>query len=205
MASASASASSRMMKRYVVSSLLSSRTVTARLRTTTRAKQGKVSGGGFAKHLSETQQASRKKTLVSTVDSIMRETTEIERRAEENIRHDKKKKMKKIQGDTGIGDMLPEDIQKEHAARGRVDFVTVRLRQKALSLILSERALKKKIFYEMMMYIDMYTVVVCGYVLGRDAAMSVYMHENIRNGMELCLRKRCVCGRTCVFSMEAFS
>ena len=150
MASASASASSRMMKRYVVSSLLSSRTVTARLRTTTRAKQGKVSGGGFAKHLSETQQASRKKTLVSTVDSIMRETTEIERRAEENIRHDKKKKKKKkIQGDTGIGDMLPEDIQKEHAARGRVDFVTVRLRQKALSLILSERALKKKIFYEM--------------------------------------------------------
>ena len=152
-ASASASASSRMMKRYVVSSLLSSRTVTARLRTTTRAKQGKVSGGGFAKHLSETQQASRKKTLVSTVDSIMRETTEIERRAEENIRHDKnnnkKKKKKKIQGDTGIGDMLPEDIQKEHAARGRVDFVTVRLRQKALSLILSERALKKKIFYEM--------------------------------------------------------
>ena len=146
-ASASASASSRMMKRRVVSSLLSSRTVTARLRTTTRAKQGKVSGGGFAKHLSETQQASRKKTLVSTVDSIMRETTEIERRAEENIRHDNNNnKKKKIQGDTGIGDMLPEDIQKEHAARGRVDFVTVRLRQKDIVPHLIRTGSEKKIF-----------------------------------------------------------
>ena len=132
---------------------------TARLRM--RAQQG-ISGRGFAKHVSGIQQPSRKKTLVSTVDSIMRETTEIERRAEENIRREKKKnnnnatnkkKKKMIQrgheGDTGIGDMLPEEIHNEHAARGRVDFVTVCLRQRErerLVVILSRQL--EKIFFD---------------------------------------------------------